>query len=260
VTRHPAARFARDTWLVFQRQALLTLRSPVWIAFGLAQPVTYLLLFAPVLKLALSAAGVTSYDQAFRVYVPGLLTVMAVYGGLFSGFGLLTEMRSGIVERFRVTRLSRTALLLGRALRDVAATLVNAVIITVLALPFGLRAGFGEVLLAYLLLTMLSLTAVTIGYGLCLLVRNEASLGPVINTIAQPVMLLAGVLLPLSLAPLWLLRIAKWNPFYWMTGGMRALFAGQSGATAVWGGLALAAGLAVAGTAVSVRLFARAES
>jgi ABC-2 type transport system permease protein len=251
-------RFGRDTWLIFQRHALLTLRTPVWIAFGLAQPVTYLLLFAPVLKLALSATGVTSYTQAFRVYVPGLLTVMAVAGGLFSGFGLIAEIRSGVVGRIRATPVSRTALLLGRALRDVVFTLVNAVIITVLAVPFGLRVGLGELLLAYLTLTLLSLLAVTLGYGLCLLVRNEASLGPVLSTIVQPVMLLAGVLLPLSLAPLWLLRIAKWNPFYWMTSGMRALFAGQSGAPVVWGGLALAAVLAAASTAMSVRLFTRA--
>jgi ABC-2 type transport system permease protein len=253
-------RFARDTWLIFQRQWLLTLRSPVWIAFGLAQPVTYILLFAPLLKLALSTAGVTSYAQAFRIYVPGLLVVMAVFGGLFSGFGLLTETRAGIVDRIRITPAGRTAFLLGRALRDVALTLVDAVIVTVLAVPFGLRVGVGEVLLAYLLLTLLSLMAVTLGYWLCLVVRNEASLGPVISTIGQPVMLLAGVLLPLTLAPLWLLRIAKWNPFYWVTNGMRALFAGQAAVWSVWGSFILAAALAVAGMALSVRAFARTET
>jgi ABC-2 type transport system permease protein len=247
-------KFARDTWLVYQRQMLVQLRSPIWIAFNLAQPVAYLLLFAPVLKVALTAEGVTSYAQAFRVYVPGLLTVMAVYGGLFSGFGLIAEIRSGIIERVRVTAVSRVALLIGRALRDVTVMLWNAVVITALALPFGLRVG-ATVLLAYLLLCVLSLAAVSLGYALCLKVRNEASLAPVINTVAQPLMLLAGVLLPLSLAPLWLLRVAKWNPFYWSTEGMRALFAGRIGAAAVWEGLLIAGGLALVGAALSLRLF-----
>ena len=35
----------RDTWLIFQRQALLLLRNPVWILVGVFQPVMYLLLF-----------------------------------------------------------------------------------------------------------------------------------------------------------------------------------------------------------------------
>jgi ABC-2 type transport system permease protein len=251
-------RFGRDTWLVFQRQMVLMLRSPVWIAFDLAQPVAYLLLFAPLLKLALHSSGVTGYPEAFRVYVPGLLTVMAVYGGLFSGFGLIADIRSGIIERMRVTPASRVALLVGRALRDVVIMLWNALVIVVLALPFGLRVG-PAVLLACLLLSLLSLMAVTFGYALCLRVRNEASLTPVINTVAQPLMLLAGVLLPLTLAPLWLLHVAQWDPFYWVTTGMRALFAGDVGAAAVWQGLVIAAGLAMVGTALSLRLFGREE-
>jgi ABC-2 type transport system permease protein len=252
-------KFGRDTWLVYQRQMRLMLRSPIWIAFGLIQPVAYILLFAPVLKLALDQEGVHSYDGAFRVYVPGLLTVMAVYGGLFAGFGLIGEIRSGIVDRIRVTPVSRTALLLGRSLRDVTAMLVNALIVTLFALPFGLTVGVGDLLLAYLLVCLVSLLATTLGYALCLMVRNEASLGPVINTIGQPVMLLAGVLLPLTLAPLWLLRIAKWNPFYWMTTGMRDLYADRAGVPTVWASIALAAGLALLTTAWSARLFTRVE-
>jgi ABC-2 type transport system permease protein len=252
-------KFARDAWLIGQREMRLMLRSPIWIAFGLAQPITYLLLFAPVLKLALSTEGVTGYPQAFRIYVPGLLMVMAVAGGLFSGFGLIAEVRSGIIDRVRVTQVSRTALLIGRAFRDVVGVVVNAVLITLLALPFGLSVGLGNVLLAYLLLTLVSLMAITFGYALCLRVRNEASLAPVLNTIAQPVMLLAGVLLPLTLAPLWLLRVAKCDPFYWVTNGMRALFAGQPGAPSVWTSMLIAAVLAALATAWSVRLFARAQ-
>jgi ABC-2 type transport system permease protein len=252
-------KFAHDAWLIGQREMRLMLRSPIWIAFGLAQPITYLLLFAPVLKLALSTQGVTGYPQAFRIYVPGLLMVMAVAGGLFSGFGLIAEIRSGIIDRVRVTQVSRTALLIGRAFRDVVGMVVNAVLITLLALPFGLSVGLGNVLLAYLLLMLVSLMAITFGYALCLRVRNEASLAPVLNTIAQPLMLLAGVLLPLSLAPLWLLRVAKCDPFYWVTTGMRALFAGRPGAPSVWSSMLIAAVLAALGTAWSVRLFARTQ-
>jgi hypothetical protein len=63
-------KIARDTWLIFQRQMLLVGRSPIQIAFSIAQPITYLLLFAPMLKLALN---VTTYTAAYRIYVPGHL-------------------------------------------------------------------------------------------------------------------------------------------------------------------------------------------
>lgn len=250
-------KLARDTWLIFQRQMLLMIRTPMWIAFGLAQPITYLLLFAPMLKLALSAQGVTTYTQAYLIYVPGLLTVMAILGGLYTGFGLLAELRSGIIERARVTPVSRVALMLGRALREVVTLLVQALVITVVALPFGLRVGLADLLLAYLLLALLSLMAVSLSYGVTMRVRNEAALGPMINTVGQPVMLLSGVLLPLTLAPLWLHRVADWNPFYWATNGMRALFAGHIGASSVWESLIIVVVLAVFAMTWSVRLFAR---
>lgn len=250
-------KLARDTWLIFQRHILLVWRSPVGIAFALSQPVTYVLLFAPMLKLALKAEGVTTYTQAYRVYVPGLLTVMAILGGCYAGFGLLAEVRAGIIERARVTSVSRLALMLGRALREVVMLLVQAVIITLLAIPFGLRVPIADLLIAYLLLALLSVMAVNFSYGLTLKIRNEAALGPMINTLSNPLMLLAGVLLPLTLAPLWLLRIAEWNPFYWSTNGMRDLFSGHPGASSVWISMIIVVGLAALALVWSVRSFQR---
>lgn len=250
-------KIARDTWLVYQRHVKLMLRSRTWLLFGLAQPVTYLVLFAPMLKDALGSMGAESYADAYLIYVPGLLVVMCLYGGLFTGFGLLAELRAGIIERCRVTPVSRTALLLGRALREVTALLVQAVIITLLALPFGLRVELGYLLLAYALLALLALMTTTISYDVTLLVRNEGALGPMINTVAQPVALLSGVLLPLALAPLWIQRVAAWNPFAWATDGMRALFRSDAGDAVVWQGLGIITALAVVTVLWSARLFAR---
>lgn len=87
-------KLARDTWLVFQRQVLLMIRTPIWIAVGIIQPVFYLLLFAPLLKKVLAPDGASSYADAYQVYVPGLLAVLCIFGGLFTGFSLLGELRA----------------------------------------------------------------------------------------------------------------------------------------------------------------------
>ncbi|GAA4687140.1 ABC transporter permease [Phytohabitans rumicis] len=247
-------KLARDTWLVFQQQITLLLRSRTWLIFGLAQPVIYLVLFAPMLKPALD---VDSYADAYRVYIPGLLVVMSLYGGLFTGFGLLAELRAGVIERARVTPVSRSALLLGRALRDVASLLVQSAIIMVIAAPLGLRVGPLDLALAFLLLSLIALMTTAISYTVTLIVRNEGALGPVMNSVAQPVSLLAGVLLPIVLAPVWIQNVAEWNPFYWATNGMRALFDGRVGDASVWQGLIGVTALAAVTIAWSTRLFAR---
>jgi ABC-2 type transport system permease protein len=249
---------ARDAWLIYQRQMVLMVRSPMLIVFGLAQPITYLVIFTPFLLPGLASLGATDYADAYRVYVPGLLVAMCLFGGLFAGFSLLAELRSGIIERFRVTPISRVALLLGRAMRDVTAMLVQSVIITVAALPFGLSVPVGELLLAFVLLTLIGLMTTAISYDLTLLIRSEQTLGQVLNVLTQPIALLAGVLIPLALAPAWIQNVALWNPFSWATAGMRALFDGRMEDAAVWQGLIIVTTLAVLTVAWSARLFTRA--
>ena len=50
---------------------------------------------------------------------------------------------------------------------------------------------------------------------MALVVKSEDALAPLMNTVAQPVLLLSGILLPLTFAPGWLQGIADWNPFSW---------------------------------------------
>jgi ABC-2 type transport system permease protein len=250
-------KLARDTWLVYQRHLRLMLRNRTWLIFGLAQPVTYLLIFAPMLKVALRPIGAESFADAYLIYVPGLLVVMCLYGGLFSGFALLAEVRAGIIERCRVTPVSRSALLLGRGLREVTSLLVQSTIVVVLATPLGLRVSVGHVLFAFVMLTLLTLMTTTISYCVALAYRNEGGLGPMINTVAQPVALMSGVLLPLALAPLWIQEIALWNPFAWTTNAMRAIFRGDMSDAVVWQGFGILAALSIFTVAFTSRLFAR---
>jgi len=244
----------RDISLIFDRQLKLLLRNPVWILVGVFQPVMYLLLFAPLLKPALQ---VQTNAEAYEIFVPGLLVLLAIFGGLFQGFGLIAELRAGIIERSRVTPVSRVALLLGRSLRDVVSLISQAIIITLLALLFDLRVYLGYLLLAYLMLALISLMTSAVSYGVALAVKSEDVLAPLMNTVAQPVLLLSGILLPLSFAPRWLQLVADWNPFSWAVNGTRALFRGDLGADAVWQGLLIMAVLAVLAVTWASRLFAR---
>ena len=249
-------KLVRDSWLIFQRQMQLLLRNPVWVFVGIFQPVMYLLLFAPLLKPALAPLGATTNAQTYRLFVPGLLVLLAIFGGLFQGFGLIAELRAGVIERSRVTPVSRLALLLGRSLRDVVSLIAQAIIITLLALAFGMRVQLGNVLLAYLLLALIALMTSSVSYGVALVVKSEDALAPLMNTVAQPVLLLSGILLPLSFAPAWLSTVAKYNPFSWAVDGARALFRGDLGNDKVWQSLLIVGVLTVLSVVWSARKFA----
>src|SRR5258708_33230568 len=75
---------------------------------------------------------------AYNVFVPGLLIQLGLFGATGVGFGLIAELRAGVIERFRVTPVSRLALLLGRALRDILTLVIQSVLLIVASIPFGL--------------------------------------------------------------------------------------------------------------------------
>src|ERR1051326_3460238 len=98
-------RLARDTWLFFRRYVGLTLRNPALILSGILQPVYYLVLFAPLLQAVSRGAGFPR-GGPFNVFVPGLLLQLGLFGTAFVGFGLIDEVRYGLVERLRVRPMS----------------------------------------------------------------------------------------------------------------------------------------------------------
>ncbi|MGH3991406.1 MAG: ABC transporter permease, partial [Pseudonocardiaceae bacterium] len=106
-------------------------------------------------------------------------------------------------------------------------------------------------------LAMVILLSVSISYDSAFLVRNENSLVVLVITVGQPVSLLAGVLIPLALAPLWVQNVALWIPFSWATDGLRALFRGQLTDHVVWQGAAIVIVATVASVAWSSHLFNR---
>ena len=244
----------RDTWLIFQYEVALLVRNPATVAITLIQPITYLLLFTPFLK---SVMHVSTYSNAFQIYVPSLFAATGVFNGMFAGFTLLAAVRQGVVTRHRVTPVSRVSLLLGRLLMHILLIVFQAVVITVAAIALGLREQPANFLIALVLLSLMSVLSVSIGYDLVLLVPNEGSLGTLVNSISQPIALLAGVLIPLSVAPLWVRDVADWNPFAWGTNGMRAIFQGHIGASVVWQASLIMGVVALVTLVLSSRLFSR---
>jgi ABC-2 type transport system permease protein len=186
-----------------------------------------------------------------------LFCTQGLFGGLFAGLVLLGAIRQGVISRFRVTPLSRVGLLLGRELMVVAMIGFQAVVITVIALLFGLRVPPANFLLALIVLALMVLLGVSVSYVVAILAPNESVLPSVMNGVAQPISLLAGVLIPLSVAPLWVRNVALWNPWAWAANGMRAIFEGRVGAQVVWQASLILAVLAVVTLILSSRLFTR---
>ncbi|AZM55561.1 multidrug ABC transporter permease [Streptomyces sp. WAC 01529] len=243
-----------DTALIFGRYARQTLRSKFQILFGVLTPLLYLLFFGPLLTdLPLGSKG-----DSWQVLVPGLLLQLGLFGATFSGFALIIEKQFGVVERLRVTPVSRLALLLGRVLRDAALFVFQAVLLVLAALVMGLRAPLGGILIGFAFVAVLTAGLASLSYALAMKVSKAHEFGPAVNAVSMPSMLLSGLMLPMALAPTWLDVLSHFMPFRYLVDAVRAGYVGDYASTTMLYGVLMALAFVLLSVTVGTRVFQRA--
>ena len=246
-----------QTALLSRRRLLETLRQPIWVFMGLSVPLLYLALFAPLLT---SLAGGPGFPHGgvLDVFVPGILALMAFGAGMGAGWIVISELDAGVIERFRVTPASRLALVLGTVVRDVTTFAVPAVIVVVVAIPFGFHAHWDGIALLVLLMALLTAACSACSAALGISLKQIGSLAAVVTGVQLPLTLLAGVLLPLSLGPAWLQGLGHANPMYYAVQAARNLAAGTVGTGTVALGFAVTGAIAVLAVAWATHCYRRA--
>lgn len=216
-----------ETYLIARNELLLQVRDPLWLFFGLFQPIVYLTLFSPFLKGIAGAPGFPS-SNAIQFFAPGLLIMNVLFNAAFAGFGLIDKLRSGFIERLRVTPVSRLALVLGFVLRVPVVLLVQSGILLIAALLFGLKINLFGTLILGALVVLIGIMMASLSYTIALIVKEEGTLAAVTNFFTLPLLLLSGVMLPLTFAPPLLQTIAKLDPFAYAVDASRALINGST--------------------------------
>ncbi|UYO00983.1 MAG: ABC transporter permease [Devosia sp.] len=243
--------FLYDVKTSFVREMKPLISGWVWLAFGLVQPLLYIGLFVPLLG-DVGGDGVS----ALQWFIPGMMVMLTLFGTAMVGWSLTEELLSGVLERFLATPMSRPAILMGRALKEMFPLFFQAVVMIVIAVPFGLRLFPVEMLYGLVLLGLFGVGVAALSYALAIAAKNNTSLFYMVSqSVALPLMLLGGVLLPLDGGPDWLYIASRFNPLTYLIEAERALFVGELfNVTVLYGtvvvGVTLVVGLAVGATAI----------
>jgi ABC-2 type transport system permease protein len=142
-------------------------------------------------------------------------------------------------------------------MRDVVVLVVQGILLTAVALLFGLRASVVGVLIALVLVAIVALATSAASYAMALQLKSEDALAPLLNTIVLPLLLLSGILLPMTLAPAWLFGLSRINPFVYIVDAERAVFLGALTSGTVVVGIVVGLVLSALTVAWGVRTFHR---
>jgi ABC-2 type transport system permease protein len=226
-------RTAREAALLFQRYTTQLLRNPVWLLVGFSTPLLYLVLFTPLLR-HLSGVRAIPAGNVLDVFLPGILALLAFASGMGPGFSTIFDLQTGVIERFRVTPSSRFAILMGPVLSAMVMMFVFDAVVVAAGAGFGFNVHWLGLAVLALLLGLLMTTTSAFSVATALVTRDISSFAAIVNGLNLPVLLLAGVLLPISLGPTWMQVLAHFNPLFYLVEAARVLADGVFGRAAVW--------------------------
>jgi ABC-2 type transport system permease protein len=238
-----------DTITVFNRELRPVLRNPFSVIFTMVQPLFFLALFAPLLP----------GDSSLQWFVPGIVVMSCLFGTSSTGANLLYEIQTGSHERMLVSPLRRPALIIGRALKEIVPMLAQTALLVVVTIPFGFDLHLAGAVIGLLILAMFCVGLGALSYTLGLASKDrEWMFWSVQQTLIFPLLLLAGMMLPIDNGPQWLQTMSKFNPLTYVVDAERALFNGTIASGTVLAGLVAAVAICLLGLLVGTRAMRRA--
>ena len=244
----------RDTATIFIRESQPVWRAPASMAFNLVQPLVFLGMFGPLLSGIPGLPGASPWQW----FVPGIVIMLCLFGPANAGYTLLMEMQTGAHERLLVTPMNRSAMLVGRALKEIAPLLAQSALIIGVTMPFGFGLHLGGALAGLAVLSVLGVGLAALSYALAIAVRKQDWMfWAVQQTLLFPLVILSGMLLPLGMGPTWMQTAGRINPLTAVVDAERALFAGNVTTAAVLQGAVAAVMVAIAGLALGTRAMRR---
>jgi ABC-2 type transport system permease protein len=234
--------FRPTGWMVV-RQVRNLMREPIWIAMMVIQPMLWLVLYGQLFK-RVGAQGPASGSYV-EFLTPGVITMNAFFGGMWSGMAMISDLDRHVIDRFLAAPTVRVAIVLSQVVRAGITAILQALILLLVALALGVRVHGGALgwLVVFAGAALLCGVFAGFSHGIALLMRKEASMIAAANFVGLPLMFLSSILVSIALMPGWIRTIARYNPVDWGAHAMRnaVLVGGHWGSTGAYLGLLVGA-------------------
>jgi ABC-2 type transport system permease protein len=208
-----------DTWHLFNKYMIITLRMPLWSLFTLIQPLIWLIIFGQLFGRFVQAENYVDF------MVPGILIMTVLFGSSWSGVSLLREISAGTVDKMLVSPVSRVAIVLSRVLHSAVQVIAQAFVMLLVAWAMGstVTANVGCLLLGMLVVFLLGVGFAAISNGFAITLQREEPLVMIGNLMTLPLMFFSSALVPKAFMPAWIQYISVINPITYAVEAVRAV-------------------------------------
>jgi len=212
----------RGVWVIAYRELLRFVqeRSRMLSSFGM--PLLFLVIFGAGFNRIIGS--LTPGVDFIKFIFPGILAMTVLMTSLFSGLSVVWDREFGFLKELLVAPLSRSGVVLGKAVGSAAVALVQGIIMLLLAPVLGISLSPLMVLKLVPLLVVVSLSLSSLGILIASRMRSQQGFHMVMQLLIFPLIFLSGVFFPVNNVSPWLEVVAKINPVTYGVDAIRQLF------------------------------------
>lgn len=244
----------KKIYWIWYREVIKFLREKSRIISSLVTPLLWLLIFGSGMG-TVAVPGVESY-QAFLF--PGVVGMTLLFTSVASGVSVIWDREFGFLKEILVAPVSRSAVVLGKALGGATSALLQGVILIPLSFLVGVNLSPVSVMLFIPIMIITSIGLVSIGLAIAVFVESMEAFNLIMSLAIMPMFLLSGAFFPLQSAPVWLRGLSYINPLTYGVDLLRwATFSGWDTLLPAYVEIVLLVAFTVVMILLCARLFSR---
>jgi ABC-2 type transport system permease protein len=236
--RRAVTRLGNLRWLVsdvavLARRSLARIaREPETLMDVTIQPILFVLLFAYVFGGAIALPGGGSYHEYL---IGGMLAMGLAATAPGTAVALVTDMSSGLIDRFRSLPTARSAVLAGRTISDLVTQVIGTAVVAGVGLAIGWRihSSLADAAVAFGLALLFGYAFTWLGACLGMVLRSPEAAQQMGFVLFLPLTFVSNAFVPTQAMPGWLQPIAEWNPMSAVAAASRHLFGNPNPAASV---------------------------
>jgi ABC-2 type transport system permease protein len=231
-----------------------TLRNPVAVFNAVLFPIVLLLMFVYVIGGAFDKVAIGG--KYIDYITPGMIVLTICYGLSATALSVNTDMAKGIINRFKVMDISRSAVLSAHVAATMLRSLIAIAVLIGVAFAMGFRpaASFGQWLGAIGLIVLVSFATSWITVALGLAAKSPETAGLVtVPLIMLP--FLSSAISPADTMGPGVRQFAEYQPFTPIIEALRGLLTGEPATSSIVVAIAWCVGIVLVGYVWSLSTF-----
>lgn len=214
----------RSIWVIAYRELVRFVQDRPRMFSSFSMPIIFLLIFGAGFG-RLIGQMMPGVDYIQFMY-PGILAMTVLMTSIMSGISIVWDREFGFLKEVLVSPLSRSGVLIGKAVGAATIAIIQGAIMLVLAPIVNVPINLGTVLALLPLLLILSLSLSGLGLLIGARMRSQQGFQIVMQLVIFPMMFLSGIFFPVSGVATWLGVLSKLNPVTYGIDAIRQVFLG----------------------------------